>query len=125
MSFKNYYFRPPQERFSSCFGFDSALTTIDAQMSGWSVFLKMHGGNRTSGLIPLHTTLLYLLPNRHPFSQLITEHSVIQHNSNRNVCGRSQRKNVLVLSQTILSLIKETFSLFSIINMSVIDDGTF
>ena len=53
-SFKNYNFGPPKKRvfgfkekpiqnfFSSCFGFDSALKTIDAQMSFWSVFLKTH-----------------------------------------------------------------------------------
>ena len=28
--------------FSSCFGFDSALKTIDAQMFFWLVFLKTH-----------------------------------------------------------------------------------
>ena len=31
-----------QNNFSSCFGFDSALKTIDAQMSFWSVFLEKH-----------------------------------------------------------------------------------
>ena len=31
-----------QNFFSSSFGFDSALKTIDAQMSFWSVFLKTH-----------------------------------------------------------------------------------
>ena len=30
----------PQNNFSSCFGFDSALKTIKAQMFFWSVFLK-------------------------------------------------------------------------------------
>ena len=33
---------PPKNSFSKCFGFDSALKTIDAQMSFWSVFLKTH-----------------------------------------------------------------------------------
>ena len=33
---------PPQQFFSSCFGFDSALKTIDTQMFFWSVFLKTH-----------------------------------------------------------------------------------
>ena len=32
----------PQKKFSSCFSFDSALKTIDAQMFFWSVFLKTH-----------------------------------------------------------------------------------
>ena len=32
--------KTPQKKFSLCFGFDSALKTIDAQMSFWSVFLK-------------------------------------------------------------------------------------
>ena len=34
--------KPQQFVFSSCFGFDSALKTIDIQMFFWSVFLKMH-----------------------------------------------------------------------------------
>ena len=33
---------PPKKNFSSCFDFDSALKTIDAQMFCWSVFFKMH-----------------------------------------------------------------------------------
>ena len=32
--------KPAQKIFSSCFRIDSALKTIDAQMSLWSVFLK-------------------------------------------------------------------------------------
>ena len=28
--------------FSLCFGFDSALKTVDAQLFFWSVFFKMH-----------------------------------------------------------------------------------
>ena len=32
----------PQTFFSSCFGFDSALKTIDAHMFFWPVFLKTH-----------------------------------------------------------------------------------
>ena len=34
--------KPPQKNFSSCFGFDSALKTIEAKMLVWSVFLKTH-----------------------------------------------------------------------------------
>ena len=34
--------KPTQKICSSCFSFDSALKTIDAQMSFWSVFLKTH-----------------------------------------------------------------------------------
>ena len=34
--------KPPIQIFSSCFGFDSGLKTIDAQMTFWSVFLKTH-----------------------------------------------------------------------------------
>ena len=34
----------PQKLVFSGFGFDSALKTIDVQMSFWSVFLKMHLG---------------------------------------------------------------------------------
>ena len=51
--FKKYHFGPPkkwvfnlwrkpQTFFSSCFGFDSALKTIDAHMFFWPVFLKTH-----------------------------------------------------------------------------------
>ena len=52
LSFKNYHFGPQKKRvfgfwwkthkkiFSLCFGFESALKTIDAEMSFWSVFLK-------------------------------------------------------------------------------------
>ena len=57
-------------------------------------FLIKHGGIRI-GLLLLQTPLLYLLPNSYPFPQLITEHSNIQHYSNRNVCDRSQRKKSL------------------------------
>ena len=53
-SFKNYYFGPPKKHvfgfeentqkqfFSSSFDFDSALKTINAQMSFWLLFLKTH-----------------------------------------------------------------------------------
>ena len=34
--------KPEKYFFSSCFGFDSALKKIDAPMSFWSEFLKMH-----------------------------------------------------------------------------------
>ena len=34
--------KPPKNVFSLCFGFDSALKTIDAQMSFLLVFLKTH-----------------------------------------------------------------------------------
>ena len=34
---------PPQKKkFPSCFGFDSALKTIDAHVFFWSVYLKTH-----------------------------------------------------------------------------------
>ena len=33
---------PKKKKISSCFGLDSALKTIDAQMFFWLVFLKMH-----------------------------------------------------------------------------------
>ena len=33
---------PPRKFCFSCFGFDSALKTIDAQMFFWLVFLKMY-----------------------------------------------------------------------------------
>ena len=59
------------------------------------------------------------------FPQLTTKHSYTQHFSNRNVCGRSQRKSVLNKSQNCLWLIKDTFSLWSITYMSVKDYGTF
>ena len=59
------------------------------------------------------------------FPQLTTKHSDTQHFSNRNVCDRSQRKSALNWSQICFWLIKETFSLWSITNMSVIDDGKF
>ena len=66
------------------------------------------------------------LSQDHPFSQLITKYSsIFLYNNNINVCNRSQRKLVLVSSQTFLWLMKDTFSLWSITNMSVIDNGTF
>ena len=34
--------KPPPKKLSSCFGFDSALKKIDAQMFLWAVFLKTH-----------------------------------------------------------------------------------
>ena len=51
---------------------------------------------------PNTTALLTFYCNSHPFPQLITEHSGIQHCRNRNACDKSQRKEVLVSSQTIL-----------------------
>ena len=54
MTFKKYHFgppkkcvfcfwrKPPKKNFSLCFGFDSALNTIDAQMFFWLVFFKTH-----------------------------------------------------------------------------------
>ena len=33
---------PPNKNLSSCFGLDSALKTLDPNMSSWSVFLKTH-----------------------------------------------------------------------------------
>ena len=36
----SFWRKPPQKIFPSCFGFDSALNIIDAQMFFWSVFLK-------------------------------------------------------------------------------------
>ena len=66
------------------------------------------------------------LSQDHPFSQLITKYSsIFLYNNNINVCNRSQRKLVLVSSQTFLWLMKDTFSLWSITNKSVIDNGTF
>ena len=56
-----------------------------------------HGGNWT-GLLLFKTPLLYLLPNSHPFPQLITEHSGMPCYSNRNVCDRSQRKNPCLIT---------------------------
>ena len=51
-------------------------------------------------------------------------HSSYLHYNNIKVCNRSHRKIVLVQSQTILLLIKNTFTLWSIINMSAINNST-
>ena len=50
--------------------------------------LKIKHSGIWSGLFLLQTPQIYLLPNSHHFPQLITEHSVIKQNSNRNVCDR-------------------------------------
>ena len=73
------------------------LTTILQIWNNFFFFFFMkHGGIRT-GLDLLQTTQrLYLMPNSHPFSQLITEYSVIQYYSYRNICDRSQRKKSLI-----------------------------
>ena len=45
---------------------------------------------------PNTAALQYTLPNSHTFPQLITEHSGMQHCSNRNDCDRSQRMKSLL-----------------------------
>ena len=37
--------KTPPKILSSCFGYDSALKTIDTQLFFWSVFFKMHNKN--------------------------------------------------------------------------------
>ena len=67
----------------------------------------------SSARAPNTTVLLYLLPNSHPFPQLITEHSGTQHCRNRNVCDRSQGKkspclitnNFVIISADIIFVI--------------------
>ena len=69
LTFKKYHFGPPKKCifgfwrkpsknvFSSCFGFDSALKTIDAQMFFWIVFLKTHKKSYRQSKTPLWTFL--------------------------------------------------------------------
>ena len=52
-------------------------------------------GFETASSYYKHHCSIYVLPNSHPFPQLITEHSVLQQFSTRNVCDRSQRKKSL------------------------------
>ena len=59
------------------------------------------------------------------FPQLTLKHSDTQHASNRNICDISQRNSFLNLSQNCMWLIKDTFSLWTITSISVIDYGTF
>ena len=77
LEFKNNFLDPQKVRFwflkknpqhfcSSCFGFDSALKTIDAQMFFWLIFLKMHKKNYWQSKTPFWLFLAV-------FSQILTK----------------------------------------------------
>ena len=73
-----------------------------------------------------HNCSIYYRTQQPSFSSIIkwTFCQTKQNCSNRNVCDRSQRKKFL-FKKTIFWLIKETFSLWSILKISVIDNRTF